>query len=116
MARIANNFFKMEMLLLKIIKDGDCYGYQIVQSLKRFSGGNINIAEGTMYPILYRLLDKGFIKDEKRLVGLRQTRVYYKIQPEGEIYLEQLYQDYLKMTACIEVIMEGNHGEEQILK
>lgn len=112
MARIARSFFKMEMLLLKIIQDGDCYGYQIVQSLKRLSNGNINIAEGTMYPILYRLLDKGYIKDEKRLVGIRQTRVYYSIQPEGREYLKKLYQDYLNMTACIEMIMEGNHGEK----
>ena len=33
-----------------------------------------------MYPILYRLLDEGLISDEKRLVGKRQTRIYYHIE------------------------------------
>lgn len=31
MAKNTKGFFKMEMLLLKIISEGDCYGYQIVQ-------------------------------------------------------------------------------------
>lgn len=58
----------MEMLLLKIISEGDCYGYQIVQTLDKISNGTIHIAEGTMYPILYRLLDEGLISDEKDLL------------------------------------------------
>lgn len=33
MAKNTKGFFKMEMLLLKIISEGDCYGYQIVQTL-----------------------------------------------------------------------------------
>ena len=73
MAKTTKGFFKMEMLLLKIISEGDCYGYQIVQTLDKISNGTIHIAEGTMYPILYRLLDEGLISDEKRLVGKRQT-------------------------------------------
>ena len=33
MEKNTKGFFKMEMLLLKIISEGDCYGYQIVQTL-----------------------------------------------------------------------------------
>ena len=68
MAKNTKGFFKMEMLLLKIISEGDCYGYQIVQTLDKISNGTIHIAEGTMYPILYRLLDEGLISDEKDLL------------------------------------------------
>ena len=49
MAKNTKGFFKMEMLLLKIISEGDCYGYQIVQTLDKISNGTIHIAEGTMY-------------------------------------------------------------------
>ena len=37
MSRPSNNFFKLEMLLLKIIKQQDCYGYQITQLLAKLS-------------------------------------------------------------------------------
>ena len=53
MAKNTKGFFKMEMLLLKIISEGDCYGYQIVQTLDKISNGTIHIAEGTMYPITH---------------------------------------------------------------
>ena len=79
----------MEMVLLKILSQGDCYGYQIVQTLEQMSDGYIKVAEGTMYPILYRLLDEGYISDEKRLVGKRQTRIYYHIEDN---YMKSIYQ------------------------
>lgn len=68
MAKNTKGFFKMEMVLLKILSQGDCYGYQIVQTLEQMSDGYIKVAEGTMYPILYRLLDEGYISDEKDLL------------------------------------------------
>ena len=124
MAKNTKGFFKMEMLLLKIISEGDCYGYQIVQTLDKISNGTIHIAEGTMYPILYRLLDEGLISDEKRLVGKRQTRIYHRIlysyyhDNNGnpiktvENGLQKLYEEYLIMINSIERIMENKYENE----
>ena len=71
-----------------------------------------------MYPILYRLLDKGYIIDEKRLVGKRKTRVYYKLEPKGKEYLNQLYIDYMDINTSIIKIMEQeiNNVVKQYLK
>lgn len=112
MAKNTKGFFKMEMLLLKIISEGDCYGYQIVQTLDKISNGTIHIAEGTMYLILYRLLDEGLISDEKRLVGKRQTRIYYHIEDKGIVHMNELYKEYLTMINSIEKIMENEYENE----
>ena len=111
MSRSSNNFFRMEMLLLKIIEigNGEYYGYKIVQQLQELSDDKIKLAEGVMYPILYRLLDKGYIIDEKRLVGKRKTRVYYKLEPKGKEYLNQLYIDYMDINTSIIKIMEAGN-------
>lgn len=111
MAKNTKGFFKMEMVLLKILSQGDCYGYQIVQTLERMSNGYIKIAEGTMYPILYRLLDEGFISDEKKLIGKRQTRIYYHIEDKGIEHMNELYEEYLSMTHYINNIMEDNYEQ-----
>ena len=70
MSRSSNNFFRMEMLLLKIIEigNGEYYGYKIVQQLQELSDDKIKLAEGVMYPILYRLLDKGILSMKKGLL------------------------------------------------
>ncbi|WP_270641000.1 PadR family transcriptional regulator [Longibaculum muris] len=113
MARPANNFFKLEMVLLKIINQQDCYGYQITQLLSRLTNNKIEIKEGTMYPILYRLVDGGYISDKKILVGKRLTRVYYHIEPRGKKYLDELYKEYQETIKNIDAIMiwEGNINE-----
>ena len=106
MSRSSNN-----LLLLKIIEigNGEYYGYKIVQQLQELSDDKIKLAEGVMYPILYRLLDKGYIIDEKRLVGKRKTRVYYKLEPKGKEYLNQLYIDYMDINTSIIKIMEAGN-------
>ena len=63
-----NNFFKLEMLFLKILSIRDCYGYEITHSIKELTNGKIDIKEGSMYPVLYKFEDLGYISSEKKLV------------------------------------------------
>ena len=100
------NLYRIEMLLLKILEEGDCYGYQLTQSIQKRSNGQIKIAEGTMYPILYKLLEQKFISDYKELVGKRQTRVYYHLEAAGKEYLSKLTEDYYRMIDAIQSILE----------
>lgn len=60
-----NSFFKLDMLLLCIIAKQDCYGYEITKQIKTYSHELIDIKEGTMYPILYKLLDENYISNMK---------------------------------------------------
>jgi len=99
------NVYKIEMLLLRLLEEEDYYGYQLTQTLKERSGGHIKIAEGTMYPILYRLLEHGLISDHKKKVGKRQTRVYYHLEPKGKEHLDSLMADYYKMIDAIQTIL-----------
>ena len=51
----------LEMLVLERICAGPTYGYELLGQLKSRSGGLFTLKEGTLYPILYRLEDDGFI-------------------------------------------------------
>lgn len=51
----------LEMLVLKLICDGPNYGYELLNQLKDQSKLLIQLKEGTLYPILYRLEDEGLI-------------------------------------------------------
>lgn len=115
MSRPSTNFFKLDMLLLKLLEVQDCYGYQIVQLLSELSNKTITIKEGTMYPILYRLMENGYISDRKVLVGKRQTRIYYHIEPAGKEYLKELYEEYNCIKSNIDYIMswEGEVYESE---
>lgn len=104
-----NSFFRLEMLFLKILEEKDCYGYEITHSLKELTHGKIDVKEGTMYPILYKFEELGYITSEKKLVGKRMTRVYYHLEPLGKKYLNNIYNEYKDMVDTINQFMEGKH-------
>ncbi|MCL6460059.1 MAG: PadR family transcriptional regulator, partial [Gorillibacterium sp.] len=71
----------LEILVLHLLRGSDMYGYQLINELDERSGSYFKMKEGTLYPVLYRLEDAGYImnywepESEKR--GVR--RKYYRI-------------------------------------
>lgn len=88
----------LPIVLLSLLRQEDMYGYQLVLETERRSGGRLVTQEGSLYPVLYKLLDAGYISDTKKLVGKRMTRIYYHLEPSGEEYLNALIREYEKVT------------------
>ena len=114
MAMIHENLKRgtIELILLSMLKDGDKYGYEIVHQLFSRSNGRYNLQEGSMYPSLYRLLEKGLVSDYKVVVGKKRTRVYYHLTEDGRIYLDALIKDYRSITEGIEAVIDYEPAEE----
>ena len=95
----------IEMILLKILSVHDCYGYQITQIIKRISNDSISVQESSMYPILYRLQERGMITSYTQKGNGHMERVYYHIEAEGCQELESLIADYRQVQQGIEKIL-----------
>ena len=102
----------IEMLLLRLLSEGDMYGYQLTQEFKKRSAGIYTILEGSMYPILYRLTEQNYIFSYERKVGKRQIRVYYHLNEEGKVYLEKLVSSYHEFSNVIEFLLSAKEGEQ----
>ena len=102
----------VDMLLLTLLSEGDMYGYQMSQELENRSNGYYSLQESSMYPILYRLEDKGYISGVQKRVGKRRMRVYYKIEDSGREYLAGLRKDYFALVRGILKIMDITDWEE----
>lgn len=107
---IKDNFKKgsVEMLLLKLLAEDDLYGYQMTQMIIERGGGYIKIPEGSLYPTLYKLEDKGYISSYEKLVGKRMRRIYYHLEKSGRTYLEELIHEYHAVNQCIIKILDYN--------
>ena len=106
----AQNSFRrgvMSLVILSLLSREDMYGYQLVQETERISGGRIVTQEGSLYPVLYKLLDNGYISDRKVLVDKRMNRIYYHIEPSGQERLKELLQEYRAITEGIALITGG---------
>ena len=98
----------MTLVILALLKKEDMYGYQLVQETIQRSGGRIATQEGSLYPVLYKLLDQGLISDKKVQVGKRMTRVYYHLEPAGESRLAELKQEFREIIRGISLITEDD--------
>lgn len=96
----------VEMIMLHLLLERKMYGYELLQEMKLRSNEKFILKDGSMYPILYRMIDKGLITDEQVLVGRRRTRVYYHITEEGKKYLEEIKTEYQLITEGITNILE----------
>ena len=103
-----------EIVILHILLDGDTYGYELTQKLEKRSEGYYSLPEGTLYPILYRLVDRGYISSYSEMLGKRK-RQYYHLEELGKQYYQELLDGYEKITRGIRLIIDGNggnHGED----
>lgn len=92
---------------LHIIKNNETYGYEIVEELKR--SGFYTMTEGTVYPILQRLTNKGYILASYKKSEIGPRRKYYYITKKGENYLKNFYESYTQLNQAVEnVIDRGN--------
>lgn len=63
----------LEMLVLGLVCEQPGHGYELLNRLAVRSGGFLHTREGTLYPILYRLEDDGFISSSWQTGGTART-------------------------------------------
>jgi len=81
--------------------------------LETISGGRFILPEGTLYPILYRLEDDGYLDAKRIRVGKRMTRVYYRISENGQEYYAALLEDYNSIHTGVQLILSRSNEENE---
>ena len=66
----------LDVLLLSVLSTGPAHGYEIIAALKQRSGGEFDLPEGTVYPLLHRLEDEGLLTSSWQVMQGRRRRVY----------------------------------------
>ncbi len=101
-----------ELLILYLLKSEDMYGYQIAQELKAKSGDEFVMPEGSLYPTLYRLIEKGVVSDRMEIVGKR-LRKYYHLEPKGIEYLKSITEEYHRINEGIQKVLDSLQAEDE---
>lgn len=101
----------VELILLAMLKNEDKYGYQISQEVSDLSNGYLYLKEGSMYPVLYKLMEKGYIKSRTEKIGEKRTRVYYHLEDSSREYLKETKSNYINNVKIICKIAEISKDE-----
>lgn len=92
----------LELCVLSILSQRDYYGYEISAALE----GGIAIADGSVYPLLRRLKDDGYVETYLVEASGGPPRKYYRITTAGLAWQGLLMGEWKAFTKAVESIME----------
>lgn len=95
----------LEMLILRTLSTQPMHGYAIAQHLKRLSQEVIQVEEGTLYPALQRLRQRGCVRAEWRQTPNSQRARYYEITATGRTRLGEQVDGYAELIAAVGRVM-----------
>jgi PadR family transcriptional regulator PadR len=78
----------LAFLVLNIIRSNEYYGYELIEAIRKYSA--IDIAEGTLYPLLNRLKKEGLVDSKWVEQGSGIPRKYYTLTDTGTTTLEEM--------------------------
>ena len=107
----------LEMLILRTLEDGPMHGYGITERLQRVSGEVLAVEEGSLYPALYRMQQRGLVKSKwGRSENNRKARFYTITAKGNHIVLEV---DGVKTVDYVEqepgIGLDGAPGQQREL-
>ena len=94
----------VDFLLLATLRDGPLHGYGVVDKLRGTSEGTFDLAEGTVYPALYRLEAAGLLSSKWTTAGGRRRRVY-QLTKRGRTELARERKDWKAFSHAVEDVV-----------
>ena len=99
----------LELCVLSLLHKRDCYGYEISDRLSR----HIDIADGTVYPILRKLKVDGWLTTYLQEESGGPPRKYYKLTELGRETYKSDRAEYLKFAQSVKALLDDDDDEKE---
>jgi len=93
----------LELCVLSLLNKQNRYGYDLVNEISK----NIEISEGTIYPLLRRLKNVGYVTTYLQESQEGAPRKYYKLTASGEKITEEMKKDWIDFVEKVNDLLEG---------
>ena len=97
----------LDMLILRVLARGEMHGWGVVDRLSQLSKNTLKLGEGSVYPSLYRMETKGWIKATWAQTDNNRQAKYYSLTRAGRKQLEAEQQSWDQLSAIIAEVMRN---------
>jgi transcriptional regulator len=91
----------VELLILKRLSGGPMHGYGIARWIETATQDVLRVEEGSLYPALYRMIRKGWIKGELGTSENNRRAKFYRLTRAGERELEQQAHGWVRLSRAV---------------
>ena len=96
----------LDMLILQILSSEPAHGYGIAQRLEQISNSVVRVNQGSLYPALYRLEQKGWLKAEWRQSETGREAKFYSLTRSGQKQLRVEKDSWARLTGAVQLIFD----------
>jgi PadR family transcriptional regulator PadR len=95
----------LDLLILKVIALGPVHGYAIAQRLEQVSRGVVQVPEGSLYPALHRLENRGLLAADWKETDTGREAKFYRLTRKGSQQLKTEAADWQRLIDAITLIL-----------
>jgi transcriptional regulator len=101
----------LDLLILKIAALGPVHGYAIAQRLQQVSRDVVQVPQGSLYPALHRLENRGLLAAEWKETETGREAKFYRLTRKGRTQLECETESWRRLAEAIGLILRIPEGE-----
>ena len=100
----------LDLLILTVLANGPQHGYAIAQRLQLMSRDAIQVRQGSLYPALHRLDNRGLLATEWRASETGRDAKYYSLTKKGRAALDQERESWRRLSKAVGLVIRTAEG------
>jgi PadR family transcriptional regulator, regulatory protein PadR len=100
----------LDLLILQVVAAGSIHGYGIAQRLQLISRDVVQVPQGSLYPALHRLENRGLLSAAWKMSDTGREAKFYRLTPKGRSELKEQAASWLRLTGAIDLILKPAAG------
>jgi len=101
----------LDLLILKVATAGPIYGHAIAQRLQQISRDALQVQQGSLYPALHHLENKGFLAAEWRESEIKREAKFYRLTAKGRRQLRAETGNWQRLSQAVGLALQLAEGE-----
>jgi transcriptional regulator len=95
----------LDLLIMQVVAMEPLHGYAIAQRLKQMSRSVVQVTQGTLYPALHRLENRGYLDAQWKPSDTGREAKFYRLTRKGRAHLESEAASWQRLTEAIGAIL-----------
>jgi PadR family transcriptional regulator PadR len=100
----------LDLLILQVVAAGAIHGYGIAQRLQLISRDVVQVPQGSLYPALHRLENRGLLTADWKMSDTGREAKFYRLTPKGRSELKEQAASWVRLTEAIGLILKPAAG------
>ena len=97
----------LDLLILQVVSLEPLHGYAIAQRLKQMSRDVVRVTQGTLYPALHRLENRGYLTADWKASDTGRDAKFYRLTRKGRAHLDEQAASWERLTTAIGSILRA---------